>query len=151
MNAARRLDNLSLMDKGQLTALWKQLFDNNLGSRLRRNLLIRILAYRIQEQEYGGLSKATLGRLHQLGRLFEVNPKAEIPSTPALKPGTRVVREWKGRMHHVTVIERGYEYSGRKYASLSQIARLITGTRWNGPLFFGLRSCRSERDDARRR
>lgn len=125
--------------------LWTELFKREAPSQVRRELLVRILAYRIQEVAHGGLSAATKRRLAELARRFAANPNAEIPGGPKIKPGTRLLREWKGRTHNVTVVEQGYEYSGKRYTSLSQIARLITGTRWNGPLFFGLRPRRSER------
>jgi hypothetical protein len=62
-----------------------------------------------------------------------------IPSIPGLKPGTRLVRQWRDQVHLVNVEADGYEYQGARYQSLSEIARLITGTRWSGPLFFGIK------------
>jgi hypothetical protein len=70
----------------------------------------------------------------------EKDPAAEISAAPAIKPGTRLIRQWQDKTHVVTVKEQGYEYQGSLYQSLSEIARLITGTRWSGPLFFGLKS-----------
>jgi len=134
-----RLTELSSMKKRELWALWKQLFRRAAPPQVRRELLIRILASRIQEQEYGGLRAETRKRLRELIRKFAVNPEAEMPGTQRIKPGTRLIREWQGKSRHVTVLERGYSYAGKHYSSLSQIARLITGTRWSGPLFFGLR------------
>jgi DUF2924 family protein len=106
-------------------------------------LLIKFLAFRIQEQAHGGLSLATRKRLRELARKFEANPNSEISGAPRIKPGTRLIRDWRGQSYRVTVLENGYAYAGKRYSSLSQIARLITGTRWSGPLFFGLRSSRS--------
>jgi len=77
-------------------------------------------------------------RLHQLAEGFANNSKKVMPSKPTLKPGTRLVREWRDQVHLVNVEANGYEYKGGRYKSLSQIARLITGTRWSGPLFFGI-------------
>jgi hypothetical protein len=68
-----------------------------------------------------------------------MNPNTEISEAPQIKAGTRLIRDWRGQAHRVTVLENGYEYAGKRYSSLSQIARLITGTRWSGPLFFGLK------------
>jgi hypothetical protein len=93
----------------------------------------------MQEEAYGGLSPATRRRLAELARKFETNPNAELSGAPRIKPGTRLIRDWRGQSNRVTVLEKGYEYAGKRYSSLSQIARLITGTRWSGPLFFGLR------------
>jgi hypothetical protein len=132
------------MSKGQLLALWKQVTRMPPPRQVRRDLLIRLIAYRIQEQAYGGLSAATRRRLGELAHKFEANPNAELSGVVRIKPGTRLIRDWRGQSHSVTVLENGYEYAGKSYPSLSRIARLITGTRWSGPLFFGLR-----RNDAR--
>ena len=101
--------------------------------------MIPILAYRMQEQAFGSLSADSRRRLRHLARVFAADPNARIPSVPGIKPGTRLVRQWQGQVHVVTVEEKGYEYEGTPYQSLSQIAGLITGTRWSGPLFFGLK------------
>jgi hypothetical protein len=93
----------------------------------------------MQEQAYGGLSTATRKRLNELSRKFEANANAHLSDVPRIKPGTRLIRDWRGQTHRVTVLEKGFEYAGKRHASLSRIARLITGTRWSGPLFFGLR------------
>lgn len=126
-----------------MLTLWKELFRVPAPRQVRRDLLIKFLAYRMQEQAYGGLSPATRKRLSELARKVEANPNAEISAAPRIKPGTRLIRDWRGQSHRVTVLENGYEYAGKRYSSMSQIARLITGTRWSGPLFFGLRSSRS--------
>ncbi len=101
--------------------------------------MIPILAYRMQEQAFGSLGPRTRERLRQLGRGFD---EGNDPATPALRirPGTRLVRQWGDRVHLVNVEANGYEYQGIRYQSLSEIARLITGTRWSGPLFFGVKS-----------
>jgi Protein of unknown function (DUF2924) len=138
-NVKDRLAVLPKMGNAQLHALWEQLFKQAPPRQVRRGLLIRILAYRIQEQAYGGLNPATRKRLRELARKFEADPNAEIRGAPRIKPGTRLIRDWGGKTYRVTVLENGYEYAGQRYASLSEIARLITGTRWSGPLFFGLR------------
>jgi hypothetical protein len=106
---------------------------------MRRDLMLRILAYRLQEKEFGGFSDASCRRLRQMGSAFEANPDAAVSSRPPIKPGTRLVRQWKEQVHVVQVEAEGYEYKGARYESLSEIARLITGTRWSGPLFFGLK------------
>jgi Protein of unknown function (DUF2924) len=143
-----RLAQLSKMKKRELWALWKQLFKRTAPPRIRRELLIRILAFRIQEHIHGGLSAETRKRLRQLSRKLAANPKAEIEGISRIRPGTRLIREWRGQSHHVTVLERGYSYASKRYSSLSQIARLITGTRWSGPLFFGLRKNQAGKGDA---
>ncbi len=146
MDIKHRLESLHGLDNAALRAQWLELFKRP-APELRRDLLIRILAYRIQEQAYGGLSVRTHNRLRHLARLFEKDPKAAVPSAPTIKPGTRLLRQWQGQTHTVTAIEGGFEYKGKRYVSLSQIARLITGTRWSGPLFFGLKG-NHKKDDA---
>jgi Protein of unknown function (DUF2924) len=128
------------MNKKELHILWRQLFGQTAPPQIRRELLIRILAYRIQEQAYGGLTPETRKRLRELGRKLAADPDMEIAAPQRIKPGTRLIREWQGKSHHVTVLEEGFNYAGKRYSSLSQIARLVTGTRWNGPPFFGLRT-----------
>ena len=75
-----------------------------------------------------------------MARALERDPAAEISDAPSFKPGTRLIRQWQDRTHIVTVEENGYEYQGSRYQSLSEVARLVTGTRWSGPSFFGLKS-----------
>jgi|ERR1035438_6124708 hypothetical protein len=139
-NLALTLDSLPTMSKDALSALWQQLFQSPPPHQLRRQLMVRILAYRIQEQEFRGLNPSARQRLRQMARALERDPAAEICAAPAFKPGTRLIRQWQDRTHIVTVEENGYEYQGSRYQSLSEVARLVTGTRWSGPLFFGLKS-----------
>ena len=138
-----RLALLPSMSKAQLLALWKQLLRIPPPRQVRRDLFVRLLAYRMQEQAYGGLSPATRKRLSDLARKFQTDPNAALSGAPRIKPGTRLIRDWRGQSHRVTVLDNGYEYAGKRYSSLSQVARLITGTRWSGPLFFGLRGTRT--------
>jgi Protein of unknown function (DUF2924) len=137
---AIQLDSLPRMSKDVLSALWRQLFQSAPPQQLRRQLMVRILAYRIQEQAQTGLSPGARQRLRQMAEARKKNPTAEISAAPVFKPGTRLIRRWQDQTHVVTVINKGYEYQGSLYHSLSEIARLITGTRWSGPLFFGLNS-----------
>ncbi len=135
----KRLAGLPTLSKGALCDLWKQLFHSAPSSRLRRDLMIPILAYRIQEQAFAPLSARAQERLRQLSRAFEKRSDPTAGRTPRIRPGTRLVRQWGDRAHLVHVETNGYEYQGRRYQSLSEIARLITGTRWSGPLFFGIK------------
>ena len=139
-NLALTLDSLPTMSKDALSALWQQLFQSPPPHQLRRQLMVRILAYRIQEQEFRGLNPSARQRLRQMARALERDPAAEICAAPAFKPWTRLIRQWQDRTHIVTVEENGYEYQGSRYQSLSEVARLVTGTRWSGPLFFGLKA-----------
>lgn len=125
------------MSRQALDAIWQDQFGRAPSRSLRRETIIPILAYRLQEKAYGGL-KPSIAK--QLRALLESDGNGYRPvPMPALrpKPGTRIVREWQGKLHEVSVLPDGYEYDGRKYNSLSEIARAITGTRWSGPAFFG--------------
>jgi hypothetical protein len=107
--------------------------------------MIRFLGYRIQEQAYGSLSTTNERRLRQLEAAVAGNPNLKTSSAPKIHPGTRLVREWQDQVHLVNVEAKGCEYRGARYRSLSEIARLITGTRWSGPLFFGIKSNQDNR------
>ena len=110
-----------------------------------RRYLESRLAYRIQELAYGGLKPETVRRLEALGEQFADRnvTRRRIRHDAMPIAGTRLLREWQGVEHTVTVLAEGYEWQGRPYRSLSAIARAITGTRWNGLVFFGLKSQRS--------
>jgi hypothetical protein len=136
----KHLDSLPHLSKPALCDLWRQLFKKEPLSEIRKNLMLRIVAHRLQEQEFGGLSDAGCRRLCQLATTFEADPNAVVSSRPLIKPGTRLVRQWKEQVHVVEVETEGYEYRGARYENLSEIARLITGTRWSGPAFFGLKA-----------
>jgi hypothetical protein len=124
----------------ELKARWRQLFETEPPPYNRRFLESR-LAYRIQELAYGGLKPATVARLEALGEQLD-GGKIEVRRQRADErpiAGTRLIREYQGAEHCVTVQADGFEYQGRPYKSLSAIARAITGTRWNGWTFFGIR------------
>ena len=132
-----QLATLASLDKEALSKLWAELFNASPPVQLRKDLIIPVLAYRMQERAFGSLSPRARNRLRQLAKAFSGNSQAAT-STSSLRPGTRLVREWRDEVHLVNVEINGYEYKGGRYKSLSQIARLITGTRWSGPLFFGI-------------
>jgi hypothetical protein len=126
-------------------------FDEGASPHLRKQLLVPLLAYKMQEQIYGGLRPEVKRRLRALAVSFESEPNrtsAKLAASCRIKPGTRLIRQWQDKTHHVTVCDQGFEYDGGKYSSLSEIARLITGTRWSGPLFFGLKKTEKRRDRA---
>jgi hypothetical protein len=135
----QRLATLPGLSKTALLDLWRELF-NASPPQLRRRLMISILAYRLQERAFGSISAKTRGCLQQLTRALEISSKGSISSVPSLRPGTRLVRQWRDQVHLVNVEDSGYEYQGARYQSLSEIARLITGARRSGPLFFGLKN-----------
>jgi Protein of unknown function (DUF2924) len=144
-----RLAALPTMSKAALCDLWKQFFSSTPPTRLRRDLMIPILAYRMQEEVFGSLSARTRERLHQLSRAFEKGFDPSAVCAPRIRPGTRLVRQWGDRVHLVNVETNGYEYQGTRYQSLSEITRLITGTRGSGPLFFGIKTCNQEHGERR--
>ena len=126
-----------------LKARWRELFETEPPAYNRRFLESR-LAYRIQELAYGGLKKETVERLRVLGKQYNgksgEKPKGRSQRLPIA--GTRLIRDWQGTEHSVTVRGNDFEYQGRPYKSLSAIAREITGVRWNGWVFFGLKNHR---------
>jgi hypothetical protein len=140
---AQRLASLPHLSKPALCELWLRLFKRESPPSMRKALMLQIVAYRLQEQEFGGLSDACCRRLRQLASAFEADPNAAVSTRPPIKPGVRLVRQWKEQVHVVEVETEGYAYQGACYKSLSEIARLITGTRWSGPLFFGLKAKQS--------
>jgi hypothetical protein len=111
------------------------------GAVLNRRFLESRLAYRIQELAYGGLSRETLGRLRAMAKQYATKDAAERKARPLHRPiaGTKLIREYQGVEHCVTVRADDFEYLGRPYKSLSSVAREITGTKWNGLVFFGLK------------
>lgn len=138
-----RLAEVPELSRAALCDLWKGHFGTSPPAQLRRDLMIPILAHRIQEKAFRSISAGTRNRLRQLAEGFANNSENVVSLKPTLKPGTRLVREWRDEVHLVNVEANGYEYKGGRYKSLSQIARLITGTRWSGPLFFGINGDRS--------
>jgi hypothetical protein len=136
----KRLAALPGMPIGELKAEWRSLFGTEPPPYNRRFLESR-LAYRIQELAYGGLKPETVSRLEALGEQLDARniTLRRIRHDQRPVAGTRLLREWKGVEHVVTVTRDGYEWQGRPYQSLSAIARAITGTRWNGWTFFGMR------------
>jgi hypothetical protein len=128
----------------ELKQRWRTIYRSEPPLRISRELLTRALAYRIQEQVYEGLRPSTRRLLIRLandarsGRPLKPEPAARA------QPGTVLMREWHGVTHEVRVLDRGVLYQRKRYRSLSEVARLITGAHWNGPQFFGLRGKRRE-------
>jgi hypothetical protein len=140
-----RLEELPHLRTAKLRTLWQKLFEKPVHPKLRREMMIPILAYRIQEKAYGGLKASTRKRLEKLAQELERDPKAQLQAHQQIKTGTKLLRQWQGETHNVIVVDNGFDYRNKRFKSLSEIARQITGTRWSGPLFFGLKQPRKTR------
>lgn len=131
----------------ELQSLWRELFHTDPPPYPKAYLIPR-LAYRLQELALGGLSEKAQRKLDALADQMECGKSGK--SSPfagdRLLAGTRLIRGWQGREHTVTALEGGFEYGGQRYKSLSAIARKITGSQWNGPLFFGMRSSKKKKE-----
>jgi len=146
--AMKQVTELAEMPYEALKQRWRDLYGTDPPAYSRQHM-IRRLAYRIQELAYGGLSeeaKATLERIadedearRRPGRKDRWKAKSTQPI-----PGTRLVRNWNGRRYEVTAVVDGFELDGRRYRSLSAVAKAITGAHWSGPQFFGLRTAKKE-------
>ncbi len=133
-----QLTALTHMPTHELRANWRKIYRTEPPRRIPRGLLMRAVAYQIQERAYGGLDRKTKRRLRTLARSLESEGRLPLSSGPDLKPGAKLIREWHGRTYRVLVLEDGFEFDGRTYRSLSRIAREITGAHWSGRRFFGL-------------
>ncbi len=135
----RKLAALADLDAIDLKREWRRLYRSNPPLHIRRDLLVLAIAWKLQKRVHGGLTAAQKRRL--AGIAEELRKNGELSADPAirLKPGLRLVREWRGKTHNVLVLEDGFEWNGERRRSLSAIAREITGTQWSGPLFFGLK------------
>jgi hypothetical protein len=139
---SQKIGALNDLTAQQLREEWRRLYRAQ-PPRLSRDLLIRTIAYRVQELAYGGLSKATQRRLAALIKELAATGSIVVARDLRLRPGARLVREWRGRTHTVAVTEDGFDYAGKTYSSLTTIAGVITGAHWSGPRFFGLNRSRA--------
>jgi hypothetical protein len=137
------LSRLPKLDIRELREEWRVLYKTDVSPHLSGELLIRALAYRIQEVALGGLSPELQRQLRQIAVELKQTGEAAKRFRPQPKPGTRLIREWQGRTYEVVVLDDGLSWQGTHFRSLSAIARKITGTPWSGPLFFGLKQNRS--------
>jgi hypothetical protein len=133
-----RITALDALTTVELQIEWRRLYRATPPTRLSRDLLVRGVAHKLQEQVYGGLSPGIRRRLRSLVEGPDKQNRSRAAPAITLKPGTKLVREWRGHVQTVNVLDDGFDYRGQHYRSLSQIARLITGVHWSGPLFFGL-------------
>jgi hypothetical protein len=129
----------------ELREQWRTLFSADPPPKLRSSLMVQGIAYRLQEKAFGGLKPATLRLLERIADAAAA--RQQVSTTPEkirVSTGTVLIREWRGTKHQVTVLKDGFLYRTKRFHSLSHIARTITGSRWSGPLFFGLKSSRKE-------
>jgi hypothetical protein len=124
---------IEAMDRTSLIAAWDHLFGTPLPKNLSRSFLRRFIAFEVQSRHRGGLPRSFLADLQKR------TPGAQANTSPKLKPGGRLLREWNGMTHTVEIVEMGYRWNHEVYQSLSAVARAITGARWSGPRFFGLK------------
>jgi hypothetical protein len=148
-----KLDELARLSRANLRALWEQELGDKAPATLGRDVLALAIAYGRQERLYGGLTKPIANELDRM--LDRVLRQAgttglALPTTPFPRTGTVLVREWQGTTHHVTIVNHGFFWNGETYRSLSSIACAITGTKWNGPRFFGMREVNSKGSETRR-
>jgi hypothetical protein len=137
------------LDIAALRSRWHTVFGRRPPAHLPRHLLFRMLAYRLQADRLDDLDDASRRLLDRSGSPEKAGQNAaNLEQRIAVRPGTSLAREWKGRMHRVAVFVDGFAWNGNTYSSLSQVAFAITGTRWNGPRFFGLRDKPSRRSSA---
>ncbi len=134
-----KLAALAYLDAVGLRAEWRRLYRSHPPLHIRRDLLVLAIAWKLQEKVHGGLTAAQKRKLVGIAEDLRKNGDLSGSVTIRMKPGLRLVREWRGETHTVLVLEDGFEWNGERRRSLSAIAREITGTRWSGPLFFGLK------------
>jgi hypothetical protein len=129
------------MTRVQLLETWAQVVGKPAVRSASRELLVNTVAWHLQARQYDGLAASVQRKLERLAAAMNRGePVRPLTAIDRLSPGTTLERAWRGETHVVTVVADAFAYRGQRYRSLSQIARLITGTRWNGPAFFGLRS-----------
>ena len=138
------IDRIRSLGLEELRREWRRL-NHSEPPRISRDLLVLALGYRLQEIAHGGLGKATRRKLQTMAKALRTTGRVGPTPSLSLKPGARLVREWRGRTHTVTVTEDGFEYAGTSYPSLTKIAKKITGAHWSGPRFFGLSAAGAER------
>lgn len=135
---AKEIDELLTVDARALRQQWAKLFGAEPSPLIGDALIIRAIAYRLQERAFGGLKPAARRVLDRISEGPSDAVLANIPQ-PRAGAGSVLIREWGGIHHRVTVLDHDVVYQGRRYQSLSEVARAITGSRWSGPLFFGLK------------
>ena len=144
------LDRLPKTPVVELRKRYRELFRADPPKAFGPDLLRRSIAHTIQEKAYGGLPSSTRRLLGQMVKAAAAKPNGRLELPQRIKPGSELVRTWQGKTYRVVVLAEGFAYGGKTFSSLSEIASAITGTKWNGPRFFGLRSAtRQEAGDGK--
>lgn len=142
MSLEEDIARIEHLDKAGLLARWQAVHGKDAPPNLSTRFIKNALAYELQVRCFGDVSAKTRSRLRRIARRLRDNPDASVLDGDGLCPGTRLTRDWHGTRHIVEVLSDGYAWQGATYNSLSEIARRITGARWSGPRFFGLRTRR---------
>jgi hypothetical protein len=136
---ALKLERLKQLSSDGLRTEWRRFYRSEPPPRIGRDLMIRAVAHKMQEQAFGGLKGPVKRKLKALMETIGSGKCTGVAGAAVLKPGMRLMREWRGQRYDVLILDSGFEYRGRTYQSLTAIAGEITGTHWSGPRFFGLK------------
>ena len=147
---AQEIAALTSLSVKALKERWRSLYGSEPHRRMRRELLTRAVAYRLQERALGGLKPSTRRLLARIAAQASGHGTERAAAVRKAAAGTVLIRDWRGTSHRVTVLDEGVVYREQRYRSLSEVARLITGCRWSGPRFFGLRPSAKEAVDGAR-
>lgn len=147
---ASEIAGLSKLGIDELRERWKAMFGKAPSRDISRSFLTRAIAYRLQEKAFGGLRPSTQRLLAEFADDRANGSVLAAAPSRIMQSGAVLVREWRGASHHVSVLEDGFSFRGKRYRSLSEVAREITGTRWSGPLFFGFKRSQEESRDGTR-
>ena len=139
IDISEKIAALKNLDAASLRAEWRRLYRSHPPKRAGRDILARAISYKLQERAHGGLSAATKRKLRAFAEQLDRGEGTAFDPGISLKPGAKLVREWRGETYRVMALDQGFEFNGRRYRSLSKIAREITGAHWSGPRFFGLK------------
>jgi hypothetical protein len=137
---AAEIASLSKLGIDELRERWKAIYGKAPSREIGRSFLTRAIAYRLQERAYGGLKPSTRRLLARVAEETATKISPKKPQIRKAQSGTILIREWQGNAHRVTMLDDGVSFNGKRYRSLSEVAREITGSRWSGPRFFGLRA-----------
>jgi len=137
---AAEIASLSKLGIDELRERWKAMYGRAPSRDMGRSILTRAVAYKLQEQAYGGLKPSTRRLLVRFAEETATGSSLKKPQIRKAQSGTVLIREWQGNAHRVTMLDDGVSFNGKRYRSLSEVAREITGSRWSGPRFFGLRA-----------